>query len=83
MASTKLNYWLQLLIMRKIEIIRCVFLLWKKKRTIIGVDFLDLLRRYVIEGQTRLCIISDRHMAIKISMERIFLKPIGYHRYCS
>ena len=45
--------------------------------------FLDLLRRYMIEGQTRLCIISDRHMTIKISMERIFSKPINNHRYCS
>lgn len=43
--------------------------------------FLDLLHQYVIEGQTRFCIIPDRHLTIKISMEHIFPKPIWYHQY--
>jgi len=45
--------------------------------------FLDLLRRFVCGARIGMCIISDRHAAIKNSMAQIFPEPIGYHRYCS
>ena len=45
--------------------------------------FLHLLHQYVIGGHTGLCIISDRHAAIKNSMAHEFPEPVGYHRYCS
>ena len=42
-----------------------------------------MFRQYITCGRTGLCIISDRHAAIKNSMTREFSEPVGYHRYCS
>lgn len=41
--------------------------------------FLDLLRRYVIDGHIKLCIISSRHAVIKNFIAQIFSKPIEYY----
>jgi hypothetical protein len=46
-----------------------VFYYYKKKQIVIGIGF----------GRTGLCIILDRHAAIKSSMAQIFPELIGYY----
>jgi len=41
--------------------------------------FLDLLRWCVMGEHTELCILLDKHVAIKSFMAWIFPEPIGYH----
>ena len=83
MISIRQSCWLQLIMLWIIKFIRCVFLLLKKRQTIIGVGFQICFVDMWLLITSGYVLYHIEMQQLKIPWPEFFSTPIEYHWYCS